>query len=157
LFTGADPPFAEKIDTSPTQLRIFFQNAQHLRRTIMLRHHRPGSHILLGTLLILAGGILLLENQGILSIGPIWRFWPLILVGIGIANLVRADTREEQGSAIWLTLIGVWLEVSILHIWDLGFRDTWPALFIAIGISMLWKTLPAINHETSADEVRHVQ
>ena len=95
-----------------------------------------------GSILILAGAGLLFENFGVIDIGPIWRFWPLILVGIGIARMRMATSRREQGVGLWLLLLGLWLTVSILHVGGLSFSDTWPALFVALGVSMIWKSLP---------------
>jgi hypothetical protein len=123
----------------------------------MTQRARYGSQLVIGWLLILAGAALLLENQGILDIGPIWRFWPLILVAFGAAKVYRARSREEQGSGIWLLLLGLWLLVSIIHLWDLSFRDTWPAVFIVFGASMLWKSLPEMSSSDLAGEARHGQ
>ena len=108
-------------------------------------------HVLIGSFLVLAGGALLLENFGVINIGSVWRFWPLILVGVGIARIWEATSRGEQGLGLWLLLLGLWCTVSILHIGGLTFSDTWPAVFIALGVSMLWKSLPGIptlNKET---------
>ena len=108
------------------------------------------AQVLIGSFLVLAGGALLLENFGVIDIGPIWRFWPLILIGKGIARMREAPSRREQGLGLWLVLLGLWFTVSILHIGGLTFSDTWPAIFIAFGVSMLWKSLPGIptlNHE----------
>jgi hypothetical protein len=41
-----------------------------------------------GIILILVGVVFLLQNFGILAWGEIWRFWPLILVAVGISMLV---------------------------------------------------------------------
>jgi hypothetical protein len=101
-----------------------------------------GAHILIGSFLVLAGGALLLENFGVIDIGPIWRFWPLILIGLGIVRISEATSRSGQGTGVWLLLLGLWFAVPTLHIGGLTFSDTWPAIFIAIGLSMLWKSLP---------------
>ena len=101
-----------------------------------------GAHILIGSFLVLAGGALLVENFGVIDIGPIWRFWPLILVGLGIVRIREATSRRTQGAGLWLLLLGLWFAVPTLHIGGLTFSDTWPAIFIAIGLSMLWKSLP---------------
>jgi len=100
------------------------------------------AHILIGSFLVLAGGALLLENFGVIDIGPVWRFWPLILVGLGIVRIREATSRRAQGAGLWLLLLGLWFAVPTLHIGGLTFSDTWPAIFIAIGLSMLWKSLP---------------
>jgi hypothetical protein len=117
---------------------------------------RPFSaHILIGSFLVLAGAALLLENSGVIDIGPVWRFWPLILIGLGIARLREATSRREQGIGLWLLLLGLWCTVSILRIGGLTFSDTWPAIFIALGVSMLWKSLPGIPTLKQEEEHHH--
>jgi hypothetical protein len=103
---------------------------------------QPGSQLIFGTVLILAGAALLLDNWNILDIGPLWRYWPLLVIGFGGMKFYNAASRDEEGSALWTVLIGAWLLVSFLHLWGLGFGDTWPAVFIAFGASILWKSLP---------------
>lgn len=102
------------------------------------------AHVVIGSFLVLAGGLLLLENSGVIDIGPVWRFWPLILVGLGIARIRGAASRRDQGTGLWLLLLGLWLAVSTMNIGGLTFSDTWPAVFIAAGLSILWKSLPAL-------------
>jgi len=100
------------------------------------------AHVVIGSFLLLAGGALLLENFDVIEIGPLWRFWPLILIGLGITRIKDATTRHEQGVGVWLLLLGIWFMVSIFHIGGLTFGDTWPAILIALGVSMIWKSLP---------------
>jgi hypothetical protein len=121
----------------------------------MKGRQRLGSQLLVGGLLILAGLALLLENQDIIDVGPIWRYWPLLVIGFGIAKLFRADTREEQGSGLWILIIGLWFLVSVLRLWGLSFHETWPAVFIAFGASMLWKSLPPMAPHDSEKENAH--
>ena len=102
------------------------------------------AHIVVGSLLLLAGAALLLENFGVTEIGPLWRFWPLILIGLGIARISNAASRREEGAGIWLLLLGIWFTISIFHVGGLTFSDTWPAIFIALGVSMIWKSLPGV-------------
>jgi len=102
------------------------------------------AHIVVGSLLLLAGAALLLENFGVTEIGPLWRFWPLILIGLGIARISNAASRREEGAGIWLLLLGIWFTISIFHVGGLTFGDTWPAIFIALGVSMIWKSLPGV-------------
>lgn len=41
-----------------------------------------------GIVLIAIGVLLLLQNFGILNWGSLWKFWPLILVALGISMLL---------------------------------------------------------------------
>jgi len=102
------------------------------------------AHVVIGSFLVLAGGALLLDNSGVIDIGPVWRFWPFILVGLGIARIREAASRRDQGTGLWLLLLGLWCAVWTLNIGGLTFSDIWPAIFIALGLSMLWKSLPGI-------------
>ncbi len=112
-------------------------------------------HVLVGSILVLAGGALVLENFGVIDVGPVWRFWPLILIGLGIARIRGASSRRDQGRGLWLFLLGLWFTVSIFHIGGLTFRDTWPAMFIAIGAAMLWKSLPEFPDIHQEKEQHH--
>jgi hypothetical protein len=121
----------------------------------MMARQRFGSQLIFGSVLILAGAAMLLDNWDIMDIGPIWRYWPLLLIGFAGVKFFYAGSREEEGSALWTLIIGVWLLVSVLRLWDLGFRETWPAVFIAFGVSMLWKNLPPKNTDPVAQETTH--
>lgn len=121
----------------------------------MKGRQRLGSQLLVGALLIIAGLALLLENQEIIDVGPIWRYWPLLVIGFGVAKLFRADTREEQASGVWILILGLWFLVSVLRLWGLSFHETWPAVFIAFGASMLWKSLPPMASHDAEKENAH--
>lgn len=118
----------------------------------MSHRERFGGQVVIGVALICAGGALFLEKEGIISIGPIWQYWPLILIGLGIVKTMQAQSRKEQGMGIWLLFIGLWFEVSLLNLWGLTFSETWPVILIAFGISMLWKGLPRINSNNPEKE-----
>ena len=121
-----------------------------------MKTRKPFSaNVLIGSFLVLAGAALLLENFGAIDIGPVWRFWPLILIGLGIARMSEAASRRDQGMGLWLLLLGLWFAVSILHVGGLTFTDTWPVLFIALGVSLLWKSLPEFSTEHQEQEQSH--
>jgi hypothetical protein len=113
------------------------------------------AHAVIGSFLVLAGGVLLLENFGVIDIGPVWRVWPLILVGLGVARIREAASRRDQGVGLWLLLLGLWFTVSTLNIGGLTFGDTWPVVFIAAGLSILWKSLPALPAMNQEKEHPH--
>jgi hypothetical protein len=55
-----------------------------------------------GVLLVVLGGLILLDNLGIvcLSLGDIWKFWPVLLVFLGIAALVKNQKARWIASAL---------------------------------------------------------
>jgi hypothetical protein len=102
---------------------------------------RSGGQLFLGLLLIGMGLLFLADNLYNLDIGPIWRYWPFLLVLLGIQSLFNASDRDGIGGGVWLIFIGLWLYVSLNHVWGLGFSDSWPFLIIAWGVSVIWKSL----------------
>ncbi len=69
-------------------------------------------HLVLGGLLIALGVIVLLENLGTIYLGALWdlwRWWPLILVFLGLSKFFAAGDFRERRSGFWLMAIGVWL------------------------------------------------
>lgn len=75
-------------------------------------------------------------NIGILDRFPVWKFWPVILIVIGINKFLESYKRAE---GFWLIGLGIWLQWSVLRIYDYGFRDTWPIVLILFGIYQIWE------------------
>lgn len=50
----------------------------------------------IGLILISAGVLLLLDNLGILWIDHIWDLWPLSLIGVGVAELIRWRRQSQS-------------------------------------------------------------
>jgi hypothetical protein len=97
--------------------------------------------VLLGAVLLLLGIAFLLHNFYVIDIGPVWRFWPLIIVALGLSRLLQAETPLERRRGFWWTFIGLWLFVSVAHVFGLSFHDSWPILLIGWGISLVWRAV----------------
>ncbi|HAL56438.1 MAG TPA: hypothetical protein DCP63_08185 [Bacteroidetes bacterium] len=102
---------------------------------------RFNSQVVFGIIVLLVGVLLLLNNLDFVDVGPFWQYWPFILLFIGINKIIQCTTLQGIGKGIWLIFLGLWLFVSLNHIWGLSFRDTWPMILIAWGVGMMWKTL----------------
>lgn len=98
--------------------------------------HHYRSQILFGLLFIAVGITLFLDRFDILHVGPVWRYWPFLLVLFGINKMVPFSHTRKIMKGVWLVFLGFWLYVSIEHVWGLEFRDTWPMLIIAWGVSL---------------------
>ncbi|MFA5834549.1 MAG: DUF5668 domain-containing protein [Bacteroidota bacterium] len=99
-----------------------------------------------GSMLIIFGTVMLLHQLDIiylydLGIHSIWQLWPFIFVFIGIGKLADAPTLYHIGKGIWWIFLGLWLYVSLNHVYGLSFSETWPAILIAWGVSMMWESL----------------
>jgi predicted membrane protein len=106
-----------------------------------------------GVILTLFGLGLLLDHMGIISIDRIWRFWPLLLIVVGVFNL-RAPERRFWG--VLLILGGAFFQFRELGLPHFGWVQFWPLVFIAIGLLLMWNALegrkrPARERGTNVD------
>ncbi len=106
--------------------------------------HRPviTPGLVIGLFAIVAGVILLLDSQGIVSAGQIFPFfWPALLLAAGIFRLAQPC---EGPGRVWggiLTAAGILLLLDRLGYFHLRFRDLWPVILIAVGVMFLWRAL----------------
>ena len=95
--------------------------------------------LLLGLLLVAVGAIALLGRLDLIDtdLGQLIRtWWPLLIVGLGLAALVSVP-RAWVGPAIIIT-IGVFLQLQRLDLIDVGFWDfAWPVVLMLIGITLI--------------------
>ena len=94
-------------------------------------------------LLFIGGGLLfLLRNLGIVYFNNIGQYWPVILLAIGGAKLVAARRGFEGIGALWFIVPGaIFLGRNFglfpYNVWSY----VWPAVIIAVGLSLLLKHL----------------
>jgi hypothetical protein len=93
-----------------------------------------------GLFLLFAGIALMLDKFDIFNAGPVWHYWPIIIIAVGLGRLLDAQLAWEYRKACWILFIGAWLFISELHIFGLDYHDSWPILLIGVGIGMLWKS-----------------
>ena len=91
-----------------------------------------------GLIMIAVGLVFLLERFDVLPLRQVWRYWPMILIVIGLTHLVRPEGGRRS---IFLLLLGIWLQVSTLELYGLDFGDSWPLLIIFIGASFVFDAL----------------
>ncbi len=111
-----------------------------------------GGKLFTGLLLMAIGTLFLFDRLGYADFHfVIEHYWPLFLVALGAARLLD---RRKPWSGLWLIVIGLWLQATTLHLWDLTFDSSWPLLVIAVGAMMVLRTIFGTmqRHE---EEVRH--
>ena len=108
---------------------------------------------LFGAVIVAAGVVLLLDQQGIISADRVFGFfWPVILIGAGTTMLT--DCRGRGGRGVWgivLLAIGVLLVLENLGIAHIRFDTIWPLVIIGVGVLMIWQ---AAGRRTGPDGKR---
>jgi predicted membrane protein len=120
------------------QLKNTYRSWKERRRRPMvigldLRARGRGGMIT-GGILVLVGIAFLLDHMGIISIGNPFRFWPMLIVLVGLLNFI-------SGRRAWGTLLmfaGVILQLNELGKIHFGWAQLWPTALIALGIFVIW-------------------
>jgi hypothetical protein len=98
-----------------------------------------GDQIFWGLLLIAAGILLLLGRLGIADFSwTIRKFWPLVVVIIGISKLVH---RSSIWAGLWMISLGAWLQAVTLHFHGFTYESSWPLLLVVLGAGIIVRTI----------------
>jgi predicted membrane protein len=102
---------------------------------------RPGltPRLLLGLTIMAAGILLALDNLGLVDAGSFFRFWPVLLIAVGVVKLTTAAPGSRpQGGVFWIILGAVLLTFNLGY---LNWPRLWAFLFVFVGASIAWRAL----------------
>jgi predicted membrane protein len=88
-----------------------------------------------GIILIALGIVFLLGHMGILDTREIWKFWPVILIVVGLVKFFKE--RSQVGGALTV-VIGALFLLNQLGFLKLSWGTLWPVVLIAAGVAMIW-------------------
>lgn len=113
------------------------------------RHHwSPGSQVWIGVAIVIFGLALLLDNLGVIeSSRQILRFWPVVLVAIGVGDLFSARGRARAVRGALLTSFGVLFLLDNLNFIDFRVWDIWPVVLILLGVQILMHARHGSGHD----------
>lgn len=118
------------------------------------RMNRNPVHGIVVSLGVIALGLLfLLDNMGILSFHDVARYWPVILIALGVVRLVDSHGTTSVVFGALLAGIGSLLLLDNLGIFYFDWRLFWPVVLIGLGILMLLRTYH--RHEEWRDSQEH--
>jgi hypothetical protein len=97
----------------------------------------PKGRLAVGLVFIVVGLVLTFDQAGVLNVDGFGRFWPLLLIGIGIVKVRQPieDGQRAVGAAL-LVVGGLFQLLSVLS-WGRG----WPLVFVAAGGLLLWQAI----------------
>ena len=117
--------------------------------------YNTGGRVVAGLVLILFGALFLAHNLDIIYIEHVGRYWPAVLVVIGLVKLFSGGGNSRHGDGLGWIFLGAWLFISLNGLWGFDFHNSWPILIIGWGISMLWRGLYSQSHVLTAEGQRH--
>jgi hypothetical protein len=109
------------------------------------RPRNPGR--IVGGIAVVLVGLSMLANQigygdGLHLSG---RYWPLILIAIGIVQIAEVSERDgrpqSRRKGVWLLFLGAWGLVNEFHAFGLDYGTSWPLLIIGAGVLMVWRAV----------------
>jgi predicted membrane protein len=104
-----------------------------------------------GAILIALGTLFLLDHLGIINVNAIWKYWPVILIVVGIAKFVNEGKRV---GGLVLVLVGAFFMAQHLGYRMFTWDTLWPVIIIIAGIAMIWGRfdVPKLMPEMAASE-----
>lgn len=117
--------------------------------------YRWRKQIVWGLMLILIGSLVLFDRLGYLDAGDYWRYWPLLLVVVGINQTIGYPSPREFGNGLWLVFIGLWLFAVFENAFGLTFRNSWPLFILAWGVKLVLDPFITRRLTNNNPEKRH--
>ena len=105
--------------------------------------------VVLGLCVMLAGLVLALDSLGFIEAGNIFRFWPLILVAIGVVKWM-SPVPQKMSAIIWI-LAGV--AFLLVTLGRMSFGGVWAMILFLVGAKIAWKALRPAALPRDADSV----
>ena len=92
-----------------------------------------------GVFLVALGALLLLMQIGALRVhlGDIGRWWPAILVVVGIARVAAGGRSKSIAEGVGLVLLGIGFFAVKFHWYGLTYLKAWPLLIVIWGIELM--------------------
>jgi predicted membrane protein len=93
--------------------------------------------IVLGLGIILIGILFLLGNMNIIDSHDYVRYWPVIIIIVGIAYLIQCQRGPGRIWGVILTFIGAAMLLDRLYFIRFSLWDYWPLILVVAGIMMI--------------------
>ncbi len=110
------------------------------RESDRLQGSRTPSGLIPGIILVAIGALFFLNNLHIVYIKDWVRFWPAVLVAVGVVKLV--DSLDSGGRAAGGALIAVGallLAQTLGYLDGMSLFDLWPLILIVVGVVLLFQ------------------
>ena len=101
---------------------------------------RISPQLFIGLIIVFVGVIFTLDNLEIVDAREYLRYWPALLLLIGLAKVFF---HRSSGELFWgsiLSVVGGVMLLNRLHVFSVDLWDYWPLILVIIGGTMIWNT-----------------
>jgi Domain of unknown function (DUF5668) len=95
------------------------------------------SRLTWGVILLVAGGCLLAANLGLNIPDHLWNYWPFLLIGLGLVQVLIPGNPRDRWGGYWLVVFGLWGTINMFEFMGLHWGNSWPIFVIAAGFRAL--------------------
>lgn len=82
---------------------------------------------------------------GVMDSREIWRYWPLLLIFIGLGQEADALRTRRGDGGVFLIAIGVWMLAGSLRLFGLDYGDAFPLAIVVVGLGLVAHSLLRID------------
>jgi hypothetical protein len=112
-----------------------------------------GGRIFWGLILILIGGLFLLDQMDRLDFGDVMStYWPVIIILVGLSTMIGSGFRKIGGGLFLVLLGGFFLLRELGYLRENVWHYAWPAVIILVGV---WILFGGILHRRPAGFPAH--
>jgi hypothetical membrane protein len=101
----------------------------------------PMGKLALGIALLLVGVLSFTNYMELYDLREIWRFWPVLLIFIGVSSEFDSLRQRKTGGGHILVAIGVWMLVANHRFFGLNHRTAFPLAIAVVGLGVILHAL----------------
>ena len=117
----------------------------------------PMGKLAVGIALLLVGILSFTDYMDLIDLRHIWRFWPLLLIFIGVSSEIDALRQRQRGGGYIVAAIGVWMLAANQHLFGLSHRSAMPLGITVVGLGIILHALvdaPVASKKENHDDRR---
>ena len=108
---------------------------------------RISSQLIIGCAVVVIGVLFTLDNLNLVDSGSILRWWPVVLVIVGLTRLFGVGSRPQVAAGGLITMAGIWFLLVNLDLLQIGLWDLWPLGLVFTGG---WLVLRGVRRSSDA-------
>lgn len=112
------------------------------------------TQIVLGVIVIGLGLLFLLDNLGFINVRYNIRFWPTILIVVGLLKLSQSRTTRGHVLGGVILLLGLVSSLKHMGLFYVSWDMLWPLFIIAAGAAVVAKSLGSNRHRRDTGQQR---